>query len=142
MKNMKTNTIILIASLLVASLLPVSAQTILPMQSTSAMQQTGSQHQSQIREAYAPDVRYNFIPMRSTSTMMEVEAICTPNIEEPDYNPVIRRGRKGFDTGAESGRSDESPIGEPWVMLVFAAAGAGVIAWRRKGMFWSTITNN
>ena len=141
MKTMKT-TMILIASLLVASLLPVSAQTILPMQSTSAMQQTGSRYELQVREAYAPDVRYKFIPMRSTSTMIEVPTISTPQPEESEPDPAIRRVRRSFDNGAESGRSDEFPIGEPWVMLLFAAAGAGVIAWRRKGMFWPTITNN
>ena len=131
MKTMNTNTIILIASMLIASVLPISAQTLLPMQSTSAMQQTGSQHQSQVREAYAPDVRYKLIPMRSTSTMMQVEVISTPQFEEADPNPAIRRGRKGFDTGGESGRSDEYPVGEPYVLLLFAAACAAVTTLRR-----------
>ena len=99
--------------------------------STSAMQGTGSQHQLQVREAYAPDIRYKYIPMRSTSTMIEVPTISTPQFEEEDPNPAIRRGRKGFDTGGESGRSDEYPVGEPWVMLLFAAAAAGAAALRR-----------
>ena len=40
------------------------------------------------------------------------------------------RPRRGFDTGAETGQSTEFPIGEPWVMALFAALFAGAIAWR------------
>ena len=39
--------------------------------------------------------------------------------------------RKGFDTGAEYGRDDQYPVGEPWILAAFAVLFAGVIAWRR-----------
>lgn len=43
----------------------------------------------------------------------------------------IRRGGN-FNTGTEYGQSDESPIGEPWILAIFAAAFAGIIAFRKK----------
>lgn len=40
--------------------------------------------------------------------------------------------RRGFDTGAETGRDDEYPIGEPWIMVAFAAVFGGVVYLRRR----------
>jgi len=40
--------------------------------------------------------------------------------------------RRGFDTGAETGRDEEYPIGEPWIMAIMAVAFGFVIARRRK----------
>ncbi|MBQ7382513.1 MAG: hypothetical protein IJV61_05790 [Paludibacteraceae bacterium] len=40
--------------------------------------------------------------------------------------------RKGFDTGAEYGRDDQYPVGEPWVLAIFALAFAGVVALRKR----------
>ena len=41
--------------------------------------------------------------------------------------------KKGFDTGADAGQSDEFPIGDGvWAMLFCALAFAGVIALRRR----------
>lgn len=38
----------------------------------------------------------------------------------------------GFILGPDTPPAGESPIGEPWVMLAFAALAAGVIAYNRK----------
>ena len=35
-------------------------------------------------------------------------------------------------TGTPGNTSGESPIGEPWIMLLFAAAAAIVVAWRKR----------
>lgn len=43
----------------------------------------------------------------------------------------IKRGGN-FNYGTEYGRSNESPIGEPWVLAIFALAFAGVLALRKK----------
>ena len=50
------------------------------------------------------------------------------------YNPSYVHGpRKGKIDGPDT-RPDENdfPVGEPWVMLAFAALAAGVIAYKRK----------
>ena len=64
------------------------------------------------------------------------------NSTPSDYNPVAgEQGngskpkghiRRGFDTGAETGRDEEYPIGEPWIMAIMAVAFGFVIARRRK----------
>lgn len=144
MKTMKTNTIILIASMLIAGVLPVAAQTsnwkssspmlpnsrqVITWQSCASMQSPGSKFTPRIIAVDAPEVTLKFIPMYSTSTMIETGYVPTPEIDmTPNRKPI----RRGFDTGAETGRADEFPIGDPWSMLVFAAAAAGVIAYRRR----------
>lgn len=40
--------------------------------------------------------------------------------------------RRAFDTGAETGRDEQYPVGEPWILLLFAATFGGIIAIRRK----------
>lgn len=42
----------------------------------------------------------------------------------------IKRGGN-FNYGTEYGQSNDSPIGEPWVLAIFALAFAGVIALRK-----------
>lgn len=40
--------------------------------------------------------------------------------------------RRGFDTPDEPGQSDESPVGEPLVLCLFATLFAAAIAYRRR----------
>lgn len=40
--------------------------------------------------------------------------------------------RRGFDIGGEYGRDEKYPVGEPWILLAFAAAFAGGIALRKR----------
>ena len=49
----------------------------------------------------------------------------------------IKRGGN-FNYGTEYGQSNESPIGEPWVLAIFALAFAGVVALRKKKNHRST----
>ena len=128
---MKYMTTILAASLLMISMHMNATFKYLPMQSTSAMQATGSTHAIQVREAYAPNASFHYIPMQSTSAMIETGYVPTPESEDSEGSPE-RHLRRGFDHGAESGQSDESPIGEPWVLLLFAAASAATIALRNR----------
>lgn len=133
MKTMNIKSMILTAAMLITSMLSMAATNTLtlPMQSTSAMQASGSPHDLQVREAYAPDYKYTIIPMRSTSTMMETGFVPTPTIfdDMSDDQPI--RPRKGFGRPGEEGQSDEFPIGEPYVLLLFAAACAAVTTLRR-----------
>ncbi len=131
MKTMRHITFSLVAGMLLACLLPVAAANILPMQSTSAMPSISSTHTAQVKAAYAPEVTFVQLPMQSTSIMMNTGAIPTPGDGEPDL-AMTSGPRKSFDTGGETGRSGENPIGEPWILLLFAAAATGVIAWRRR----------
>ena len=43
----------------------------------------------------------------------------------------IKRGGN-FNYGTEYGQSNDSPIGEPWVLAIFALAFAGVLALRKR----------
>lgn len=130
---MKHRMISMAAGLLLASLLPLAAQT-LPWRSTSALKGAGSAYSA--KTVYAEAEKVAFIPMKSTSVMMETGTIPTPE----DSTPSAKSGpRRGFiNPGDPGNQSEEFPIGEPWVLLAFAAASAGVIAWRRRGALAQT----
>ena len=138
MKTMKHRMISMAAGLLLASLLPLAAQT-LPWRSTSALKGVGSEYSAKTVSAEAEKVA--FIPMKSTSAMMETGYVPTPS-NDPELG-TTRGPRRSKEPNEEVGdTSDESsPIGEPWVLLAFAAASAGVIAYRRR-VSKSTITDN
>ena len=85
---------------------------------------------------------------KSTSTMPGVSSTFTPNVQEvgakyvpqmatttDTYSPTKSTGgpRRDFDTGAETGKSDEYPIGDAVLpMLLMAMLFAGVVYTRRK----------
>lgn len=50
-----------------------------------------------------------------------------------DYEGDVDTGEWGDPTTANPGNtSNQSPIGEPWIMLLFAAAAAVTVAWRKR----------
>ena len=50
-----------------------------------------------------------------------------------DYEGDVDTGEWGDPTTENPGNtSNQSPIGEPWIMLLFAAAAAVTIAWRKR----------
>ena len=50
-----------------------------------------------------------------------------------DYEGDVDTGEWGDPTTANPGnQSGQSPIGEPWIMLLFAAAAAVTVAWRKR----------
>lgn len=132
MKTMKAYMITLVALITCATSYAADIRYWQPMQSTSAMQATGSMHQSKVTAVDAPQAQYTYLQMQSTSIMMETGEIPTPFSDEEEGNGPKGNLRRGFDHGAESGQSDESPIGEPWVLLLFAAATAATIAIRHR----------
>ena len=131
MKTMKHKIISVVAGMLLVCLLPVGAQN-RPWQSTSAMQQ-GSTHRFDIRAVDEANVTYKYLLMTSTSPLRAGEASPLLVAEEEEANDTFKRSiRRGFDTGGETGKSDESPIGEPWILLLFAAALAATTAIRLR----------
>lgn len=118
MKDMKKTLKVMACGLWVMGVLllsmPAMAQT-MQFQSTSAMRGTGSIYTPQVSEVGAITA-----PSQATTT--------------ESYSPAKAPGmRKGFDTGAETGQSGESPIGDAVVpMIAFALVFCGVIALRRK----------
>lgn len=46
-----------------------------------------------------------------------------------------------FGTGAEYGESSQSPIGEPWIMILFALLFTGVVAWKQHKMKLKSVTH-
>lgn len=132
MKTMKAYMITLVALITCATSYAADIRYWQPMQSTSAMQATGSMHQAKVTAVDAPQAQYTYLQMQSTSIMMETGEIPTPFSDEEEGNGPKGNLRRGFDHGAESGQSDESPIGEPWVLLLFAAATAATIAIRHR----------
>jgi hypothetical protein len=79
-----------------------------------------------------------------SSTYSPSQTIYTPFSSDAPYSdansgsngPARINGRKntgdGWVDSGEEGRSEESPIGEPWILLAFAAAAAVVITLRKK----------
>ena len=132
MKTMKAYMITLVALITCATSYAADIRYWQPMQSTSAMQATGSMHQSKVTAVDAPQAQYTYLQMQSTSIMMETGEIPTPFSDEEEGNGPKGNLRRGLDHGAESGQSDESPIGEPWILLLFAAATAATIALRNR----------
>lgn len=72
------------------------------------------------------------------STIYEPFSSATPSSDANTGNngPARINGRKntgdGWVDSGEQGRPEESPIGEPWILLAFAAAAAVVITLRKK----------
>ena len=112
-------------------LLPVGAQN-RSWQSTSAMQQ-GSTHRFDIRAVDATNVTYKYLLMTSTSPLRAGEE--SPLLVEEEEANAAHKGsiRRGFITPGDPGeQSDEYPIGEPWILLLFAAALAATTAIRLR----------
>ena len=114
---MKKVVMIMVLGALMACLVPAQAQNTQEWQSTSSMIETGS--------AYAPQV--NAVGATTVSEM----ATTTTGTYTPASGP--NRARKDFDYGAESGQSNEFPLGDAALpLMLFAIAFGGVIALRRK----------
>ena len=58
----------------------------------------------------------------------------TPPSESGNSNsgPKGISGRKNLAGGGDPGQQGGSPVGEPFVLLLFAAVAAVVVAWRQK----------
>ena len=111
MKDMKKLVMIIMAVALIA--LPTMAQ---DWQSTSTMQGTGSN--------YAPQV-----------TAVGATAATEMAMTTESYTPANAPGRprRAFDTGAETGQSGESPVGDAVLpLLLMSLAFAGVIYFRKR----------
>lgn len=131
MKTMKHKIISVVAGMLLVCLLPVGAQN-RPWQSTSAMQQ-GSTHRFDIRAVDEVNVTYKYLLMTSTSPLRAGEE--SPLLVAEEEENAAHKGsiRRGFITPGDPGeQSDEFPIGEPWILLLFAAALAATTAIRLR----------
>lgn len=137
MKDMKHRMISMVAGLLLAGLLPLAAQT-QEWNSTSTLKGSGSGYQSQV--TFVGAEKATLIPMTSTSSMMDTGDVPTPGSGTNTPNGPRRVKEPNQEVGDTSDES--SPIGEPWVLLLFAAAAAGVITYRRWRALQSTINNN
>ena len=130
MKTMRHKIISVVAGMLLVCLLPVGAQD-RSWQSTSAMQQ-GSTHRFDIRAVDEANVSYKYLLMTSTSPLRAGEE--SPLLVEEEANAAHKGSiRRGFIAPSDPGvQSGEYPIGEPWVMLLFAAALAATTAIRLR----------
>lgn len=112
--DMKKIVMIIMAVALIA--LPTMAQED-QWQSTSTLQTSGSAYSSQI----------NVVGATNVSSLATTTEAYSP-AQAPSSGP-----RKNFDTGAESGRANEFPIGDAVLpMLIMAMLFAGVVYTRRK----------
>ena len=130
MKTMRHKIISVVAGMLLVCLLPVGAQD-RSWQSTSAMQQ-GSTHKFDIRAVDEANVSYKYLLMTSTSPLRAGEE--SPLLVEEEANAAHKGSiRRGFITPGDPGvQSGEYPIGEPWILLLFAAALAATTAIRLR----------
>jgi len=114
MNDMKKYIMIIMAVALIV--LPAMAQQH-EWQSTSAMQTSGSNYTPQVNAVGAESAQ----PMATTTTA--------------SYSPAKAPNgpRRGFDHGAESGQSDEFPIGDAVLpLMLMAVAFGGVVYFRRR----------
>ncbi len=106
--------IIMVLGALTACLMPANAQTDMKWQNAT-LQGSGS--------TYAPQIT----PVGATSAYSEATTTQTYSPAQAPTGP-----RRGFDVGGETGRSDESPIGDAlFPLLLFAMLFCGYIALRR-----------
>ncbi len=70
----------------------------------------------------------------NSSNLAPIGATSVPNMATTTYDEITISPTgplRNFDTGAETGQSNQFPIGEPTVLLIFAAAFAGGITYRK-----------
>ena len=119
--------IVLLLLFAVCASLPVKAQT---FQSTSSYPMTQQSYQAQEVNQVGSYQAYE-------STIYEPFTSATPSSNGSNA-PAGITGRKnnintgGFGTETDPNASNQSPIGEPWIMLAFAAMAAVVITLRKK----------
>ena len=87
-------------------------------QVSSAWQPTYQGYQSQIFEVGTTNVPSDYSEVSSGSSD-----------EQGGHKGHLRKLGGGTDVGEQS---NEYPIGEPWIMAIFAILAAGIIAYRRK----------
>ena len=117
MKDMKR----IIMTFMVVALIALPTMAQQEWQSTSSMQTSGSAYSSQVTSVGA--------------TAAPSEATTTGASYAPGRPGSIRRYTYDDDWGTNQdwGEGNEgSPIGEPWVLAIFAAVFAGVIALRKR----------
>ena len=114
MKNLRNKMITMVAGVLFASLLPAAAEA--QDWQTSTMPGSGSEYSSQVT---APGASY-------VGDMANTTEANSPG------RPTGKR--RSFDNNQDPGNTSDtsSPVGEPWVLLAFAAGAAAVIAARRR----------
>lgn len=116
---MKKFMMILMAVALIA--LPTMAQQ-QEWQSTSAMKTSGSNYTPQVNAIGAESAQ----PMATTTTTESYSPANGPRRAKSDYGDL-------FDYGADSGQSEQSPIGDAMLpLMLMAVVFGGVIAFRRK----------
>lgn len=70
----------------------------------------------------------------NSSNLAPIGATSVPNMATTTYDEITISPTgplRAFNTPGESGQSGESPIGEPTVLLIFAAAFAGGVTYRK-----------
>ena len=108
------------------SVLPASAQVYSTYQSSSAVVESDLQYQSYQSTVYAPFD--NTMPSENTSLY---QSPGTSNADDRNNAPSNRRNLGGVQ-GDPGDQSEQSPVGEAWVMLFFAAVAALVVYIRRR----------
>lgn len=91
--------------------------------------------------AFKQSSQTNFSGSAYSSTVYQPFCTTTPSQQQESasnsYSPIAKSfswggGGMGDNEDDDPNRDPYSPVGEPWVMLAFAALAAGVIAYKRK----------
>lgn len=107
---------ILVAVLLMAA--PATAQ---DFRSTSTLQGSGSQYTPQV----APVGSVQPMPVQSTAGSLPSPISGRRRVDDDEVSG-------DFDSPEEANKSDQSPVGEPWALLGFAAAACGIVFLHRR----------
>lgn len=107
------------------SVLPASAQVYSTYQSSSAVVESDLQYQSYQSTVYAPFD--NTMPSENTSLYQ------SPSNSDAGDRSNAPSNRRNLTGGGDPGnQSQQSPVGEAWVMLLFAAVAAAVVFVRQR----------
>lgn len=75
------------------------------------------------------DIRYTGVTYAPFTTALPSEQSTASESSSGRPTGSIRRGKI---LGPDTPPADESPIGEPWILAIFALAFAGVVAFRKR----------
>lgn len=115
MNDMKARIVMIIMAVALIAL-PTMAQ---DWQSTSTMQGSGSVYSSQVTGVGAASV----------------DNMATTTTDSYSPSPAAAGRRRAFDTGGETGKSTESPVGDALIpLMLFACAYPIIRAMRRKNI--------
>lgn len=135
---MKQIVMIIMAVALIACLVPANAQNFNPQRDPRIQSQqimsTGAKYNGTVYEPFSTSTPSTYsAPKAHGGVRRSGSGDSYPGWHyDEETGQWVPDNAEEYGSGAETGQSTQSPIGEPWVLAIFAAVFAGVIAVRRR----------